>query len=142
MNDYVDITLLKGKGDANSFTISAWANPSVSDGTQDGLICINQDFGTFMRHTSETLTFWVNAATVTSGISVDEWAFWTGTYDGTTMRLFKDGVLAGSAAATAPDLSGSNLYRIADGNGNELWNGLIDDVRIYGRVLSAAEVSD
>ena len=67
-----------------------------------------------------------------------------GTYDGSTIQLFVDGVLADSVSApgalnttTAPLYIGAHDAS-ADQN---TFNGLIDEVRFYDRALSADEVA-
>jgi hypothetical protein len=70
----------------------------------------------------------------------DKWHFIALTYDGTTANLYADGVLVAS------DARNWNLvpYRCYIGeqvnNASEYWNGYVDDVRIYNRALSAAEI--
>jgi hypothetical protein len=63
------------------------------------------------------------------------------TYDGTTAKLYADGTLRTSAAKTwnlVPALAyiGRQVNTAA-----EYWNGSIDDVRLYSRVLSDNEVA-
>lgn len=71
-----------------------------------------------------------------------KWHFIAGTYDGTAMRLFVDGVQAaerpatGDITPTSSDLViGQNSEIVAD-----IYKGIIDDIRIYNRALSPAEV--
>jgi hypothetical protein len=72
---------------------------------------------------------------------VDVWHHIALTYDGTTARLYADGVEVASAAKNW------NLVRRQARIGqqvneyNEFWNGAIDDVRIYSQTLSPAEVA-
>ena len=72
------------------------------------------------------------------------WIHIAGTYDGTTVRLYYNGALQGSVAWTGT-IAANNL---AVGIGGpptldtaRLFKGAIDDVRIYNRALSAAEVA-
>jgi len=70
------------------------------------------------------------------------WHLLVGTYDGTTLKIYVDGLLQGQATNTFTiavnaffkigwdDLSGYNRY----------FNGKIDDVRIYNRAINAQEV--
>ena len=61
------------------------------------------------------------------------------TYDGTTIRLYVEGVLVGSGTGT----HGSNNNPLLFGRWTpaaEYWNGLIDEVRIYNRTLTLAEI--
>lgn len=68
------------------------------------------------------------------------------TYDGTTMRLYKDGVEVGSLAKTGGINANDEVETWIGGNPNDAnsrpWKGLIADVRIYQKALSANEVND
>ena len=63
------------------------------------------------------------------------------TYDGTTLRLYVNGVLANSAAITGT-LASSN-YPLTIGGDTlyaQYFKGSVDEVRIYNRALSQTEV--
>jgi hypothetical protein len=64
-----------------------------------------------------------------------------GTYDGSTLRLFVNGVQVASTPVSGPIGSSSGPVRIG---GNNLWGeffqGRIDEVRIYNRALTPAEI--
>jgi concanavalin A-like lectin/glucanase superfamily protein/PASTA domain-containing protein/Big-like domain-containing protein len=74
------------------------------------------------------------------------WTHLAVTYDGTTLRLYVNGVLrssltasGGIAASTAPlRIGGNTVFSVP---GTEYFAGLIDEVRIYNRALSAAEIT-
>ncbi|MFC6527646.1 LamG domain-containing protein [Nonomuraea rubra] len=63
------------------------------------------------------------------------------TYDGTTLRLYVNGVLTSERTAGGPIRTDNGVLRIG---GNSLWgeyfNGLIDEVRIYNRALNAVQI--
>src|SRR5436190_7785211 len=61
------------------------------------------------------------------------------TYDGTTSRLYVDGVLVGSATG-AHTTNNNPLIFGRWTPAAEYWNGLIDEVRIYNRTLTQAEI--
>ena len=77
---------------------------------------------------------------------LSQWVHVAGTYDGGSIRLYVNGGLIGSVAASGtllrdgrPLLIGGG-HNDATGAASETFNGWIDDVRIYNRALSAAEV--
>jgi Concanavalin A-like lectin/glucanases superfamily/Domain of unknown function (DUF1929)/Bacterial Ig domain/Purple acid Phosphatase, N-terminal domain len=76
-----------------------------------------------------------------TALALNTWSHLAGTYDGTTMRLYVNGVQVASKARTGALTSSTSPLRIG---GNAAWgeyfSGLIDDVRVYNRALSAAEV--
>ena len=79
-----------------------------------------------------------------SPAALNEWAHLVETFDGTTVKLYVNGALSTSGTASgftantgAPLLIGSSDY----GSGpTEPFPGLIDEVAVYNRVLSATEV--
>ena len=74
---------------------------------------------------------------------LNAWSHVAATYDGAALRLYVDGAPAGSTAVTGSMAVTSGVLRIG---GNNLWNewfsGLIDEVRIYDRALSQAEIQE
>ncbi len=71
------------------------------------------------------------------------WYHLVGIWDGKEAHLYVDGKLVGSAEATSIKASTIELYigmRPQDG-GKNYFNGIIDEVRIYDRVLTKAEVN-
>ena len=77
----------------------------------------------------------------------DTWYHITGTYDGTQLILYVDGESVGSTEATGtinvtPDpVCIGNLVNAAGSSQNEFWSGVLDEVRIWDRALSADEVT-
>jgi hypothetical protein len=77
----------------------------------------------------------------TSALASNAWSHLAATYDGTTLRLFVNGNQVSSKAAAGSIVASSGALRIG---GNKVWGeyfkGLIDEVRVYNRALSAAEI--
>jgi hypothetical protein len=76
-----------------------------------------------------------------SGLATGSWSHLAGTWDGSTLRLYVNGTqVASRAVSGTATTSDRPLYL----GGNQVWgewySGLIDDVRVYSRALSAAEV--
>jgi regulation of enolase protein 1 (concanavalin A-like superfamily) len=61
------------------------------------------------------------------------------TYDGTTVRLYVGGALAGSAAGAHITNNNPLLFGHWVPSG-EYWNGLVDEVRLYSRTLTQGEI--
>lgn len=83
-------------------------------------------------------------ATGTTSIDDTNWHLLTGVYDGSKVYMYVDGNLEASTTLTNVTTASSSYdFEIGgncNGHGGIFWNGLIDDVRIYRRALSAAEV--
>jgi hypothetical protein len=86
-----------------------------------------------------TKTLIASSGTLSAGV----WVHVVATYDGSTMRLYKDGVLAGSLAASGSINTNSSVPLWIGSNpvGGNVFDGVIDEVRIYNRSLSAAEIA-
>jgi chitodextrinase len=77
--------------------------------------------------------------------SVDDgnWHYVTGRYDGSALSIWVDGVLENSRSAPGLTLSSSNYHAEFGGHCNGYsypFNGTLDDVRIYRRPLTQAEI--
>lgn len=71
------------------------------------------------------------------------WHHFVGTWDGTTMRMYMDGVEGDNAPYTNTLVSSEyplHIGRNAPPTGAEYFPGSLDDVRVYNRALSATEV--
>jgi hypothetical protein len=69
------------------------------------------------------------------------WHFIALTYDGTTAKLYADGVLKTSAAKSW-NLVHNACNIGAFVNASDFWKGSVDDVRIYNKALSATQISN
>lgn len=138
-NDSIEISSVPALN--GTFTYSAWINLNSTPG---GTVSI-ADKGSNLRNLEILgggyLSFWTgfNAQTTTT-VSTSIWHHVVGLYDGTTTRLYVDGVLSNSATGTASSDS-ANTLSIGGFGGARYFPGKIDEVRIYSRALSADEIS-
>jgi hypothetical protein len=72
-----------------------------------------------------------------------EWYFICGTYDGSYVKIYTNGVLSTSISTTVvPGIYTSTSTQIGFMNySTRYWNGAIDELRIYNRALSAGEIN-
>ena len=72
---------------------------------------------------------------------LNAWSHLATTFDGSNQRLFVNGVLVNTTAATGLLAQTTASFRIG---GNSVWgewfHGAIDDMRVYARALSATEI--
>jgi hypothetical protein len=78
-----------------------------------------------------------------TAVGLDEWHHVAGTFDGANINLYVDGVLDINVTTTEP--IGANEANVLIGENPEsagrYWDGLIDEVVIYNRALSDAEIA-
>ena len=140
----------------DQFTVEAWINPErfvSSDQWKFGPIILSKYAGnwkgfvlqlqdntgnpTLMISTPEV---WVRAASL-APVKTGKWSHIAGTYDGKTAKIYADGVLAGSAEAELTHDEGISLI-IGKGSwfDGAYFTGVIDEVKMYSRALSADEI--
>ena len=137
--------------------VDNWADPLVSDGW-DEIVSKGDDEGNFdiIRWSkTDTMGFYVAGATAVRGVTAvkdGQWHLVTGVYDNPagTLSLYIDGVLDASATCDPDLVIGVNTANVringlhipGDPSYDEVRHidGTIDDVRIYNRALSAADV--
>ena len=82
-----------------------------------------------------------NDIRATAQVPLATWTHLAATYDGSVLALYVNGVQAATLIASGSIISSTGALRIG---GNTIWgeyfNGLIDEVRIYSRALSATEI--
>lgn len=139
---------------ANSFSVSAWVKRrDTATGNQTIINNWNSVLGSgwVLRFSNNKIAFTLkdqndNARTgATSGdyTSTSDWYHITATYNGTAsgFNIYVNGQSVGiiTADATIGDPSYSTAMIGARINPDSYFNGLIDEVRVYSRVLSASE---
>ena len=134
---------------ASGMTLEAWINPTAASGTRDVLIKEGTNLDLYnlyarnWRGRPESNVYAGGANRVAEGATLptNTWSHLAGTYDGTTLRLYVNGVQVASAAYSGTIGTSSGPLRIG---GNSLWGeyfqGAIDEVRIYNRALTALEI--
>jgi prepilin-type N-terminal cleavage/methylation domain-containing protein len=142
-NDYVNI------GSLGSFptqgTISFWMNATVLANYPNALTTYYNGGNTSIRFEQSGSNFYsydgINQNYFTTGLAENTWYFITFTWNvsiNNETAYFNGNKVSssgGSFPATIPD------FVIGEGfNTSRYWNGLIDDVRVYNRALSATEI--
>jgi hypothetical protein len=76
----------------------------------------------------------------TTIVNTGNWFHAAATYDGSTVKIYVNGVLESTTARSGTITAGAKNIGSSSGGGSEYFNGTIDNVKIYNRALSAAEV--
>lgn len=88
------------------------------------------------------LTDWSHHLQADTALPTGRWAQIAGTFDGLTMRIYVDGAERGRMSRPGPVMP--NQFNLCLGNYEEghqaYFKGLLDEVKVYGRAMSADEV--
>ena len=132
---------------AGAFTISTWlktsSSPTVNPIYDFGTRNTNQNFDLYINSTGKlTGNFWTGVGIAQSSTTVNtgNWVFGTVTYDGTYTRIYVNGILEGTSTANTANIV-ANLHVIGNDGGTTYYNGMLDEMGIWNRALSADEVS-
>lgn len=147
--------------DPQYFTVSTWIRPLTFASGKDPsswLVCKNgdemtdghysllisrQNLGAYMNiggGRDNLYSVWSHDNPIHAG----EWSHVAMTYDGTDLKVYCNGRLAGVSTVNAQRTTGAGLLRIgkrSDGYAQS-FSGFMDDVRLYNRALSAGEIND
>jgi len=146
-NDYVSIPDGILPSTQRYFTLDAWVYPNDTNdrivfyaGASMGEYQMDIWGGTFRFSVKLTDANWYNA---TFAASSGRWVHLVGVRRNTTTELWVDGVLRTTLNVPALDLFTTSGYHSSIGaynRGARFWNGLIDEVEIFNRDLSLAEI--
>lgn len=127
-------------------TISVWALLRAATGGDQYIVCL------WSQAQSKAISLGVRAGQLsawkwgpvqlvgTTAPAVGGWHHLAYTYDGTTHRLYLDGRQVDMSTA-APDAATLDHAQFGAYAGGSLFNGLLDDLRIYDVALSAAQIA-
>jgi hypothetical protein len=158
-NDYVQIPNDPASFESPHVTVSAWVNATtpgittyvVAKGIQ-GRTAASYALYTGDRGGLQFYVFngtrWAMSPSPGTGVWNGEWHHTVGTFDGSVVRLYVDGVQVGTGTNTDVWIA----YELPDGNDLSIgaywipdgfhFNGLIDEVAIWTRALTADEIAD
>jgi hypothetical protein len=162
INDYVNLGDLDVIVGSNPFTIAGWVNPNLISGSNREILAKASGTNSNQNQVSIRLTsagkfqggfsngsVTGNTITGASTIPLSTWSFLVFSWDGTTnpagMKLYVNGALDATRQSTCSSIQNLNYPAFIGAYSNagsplNYFSGLIDDVRIYNRVLSASEI--
>ncbi len=142
----------------NVITMSVWVNPDTITGGNEYLVSkplYNHWYGypyaeyALRINPDGTIGCWVsnydNILDSNTAISSGSWSLITCTYDGSEEKVYIDGVLDNSLSISEPIQASTQDLAIGSRsttNPGESFQGTMDDVEIYNRVLSDSDVAD
>jgi fibronectin type 3 domain-containing protein len=151
VNDWVTIPDANALDLTTAMTLEAWVRPSALVADWTSVVFKEQSGNYAYALYANTGTSRPSANAVTGGtdhdirgtaaLPLNAWTHLAATYDGANLRLYVGGVLVGTQVATGSIVTSTGVLHLG---GNLVWGewfqGLIDEVRIYNRALTQAEV--
>ncbi len=146
VNDWVTIDDVADLRLTTAMTIEAWVNPSSVSNWRTVIMKERAGELAYALYSSgqnrPSAYLLGGSATSPSAITVNTWTHLAATYDATTIRLYVNGVQRATAARTNALAASAGALRLG---GNSIWGewfaGRLDDVRIYDKALTAAQVT-
>lgn len=133
-------------------SLEAWVNPSAYVGY--AIIVMKANHGGWSNgygltiDSDNTLDFhpnyWGSRLKTTYTLPLNQWTHVAGTFDGTTARVYINGVLHSSKAMSSGIPVNTNVLEIGGDVGipSYSFSGLIDEVRVWNRTLTEAEIQE
>ena len=144
-NDYITC----GNQNYSIFTAEAWVCPSVTNMDQAIISTLNESTLTgFEIHISTSgypcvtlrnSSAWLDVLSPNLAKSGD-WIHIAATFDGTTVKLYENGIQVASGTVSY-NVGSSTLTLGKRSSGSLLYNGKLDEVRIWNTVRSVSEIS-
>ncbi len=121
----------------NNLSVSVWLKKT---GTTGIYFIMCDDFGIWTMGTNAGMAISLpNTSSASGVIAPDEWVHLVGTYDGTNIKVYINGML--KETKNHPGTIASWVGNLKLGKfDTEYWSGSVDDLFIYNKVLSQSEV--
>jgi len=126
----------------NAITVTAWVKIESTANLRYFITVSNNDWALFQDVSNDIgLAISLPAtASASATITTGNWVFIAGTFDGTDIKFYVNGVLEDTTNHPGTLPAGNDLQLGAFGT--DYWAGSLDEIRIYNRVLSASEIND
>jgi hypothetical protein len=132
----------------DGITISAWVNPTARTNWRtvvlkeaDGLAYALYAANDVLKPAGYINVFGDTDVTAPTDLELNVWTHLAFTFDGQVMRLYVNGTEVSTTAVTGVTAVSNGPLRIG---GNSVWGeyfrGIIDEVRVYNRALTSAEI--
>jgi len=159
INDYIRVADSASLDITGNITIESWIRPAViiNSANSNARIVDKQnayyllfDYPSADGRLRLTLRIggnYVNVSSIKNSWNADQWYHIVGTYDGSEMKVYVDGVLENSTPMTGSiEASDYELFfgtrAVSNVPTNMFFNGLIDEVKIYSRALDSIEITE
>jgi hypothetical protein len=149
--DYIEVADSSSLDITSELTVSAWVNKGTMTGTPNLRYIVGK--GTGWKDEPYMLTYVVSNDRwyfqiydgvdnrLVSTPALSGWHLVTGVFDGSSVSLYVDGVLADSMSFSATTLAVNDKSLVICGHAaSRYFDGLLDDIRVYPVALNAGDV--
>ena len=141
----------------NKLTISAWLYPTSFTGWSSAVQKTSSEdwadgFGLIHNSGDGTnITFYINTALNGEGrasvaLDLDSWNHIVGVYNGSSVQIYKNGVLSGSSLFSTDVINSNQALNIgndvSDASYSDVWEGNLDEVKLWDRALNDQEIAN
>ncbi|WP_270888226.1 LamG-like jellyroll fold domain-containing protein [Pedococcus sp. 5OH_020] len=150
VNDRVDIADSTSLGLTSGMTLEAWVRPTTTSGWRSVLVKERPGGRAYSLYSSDASSHPSSVLRLKSDVAVagpavlpvGTWSHVASTYDGVTHRLYVNGLQVAAVPRSGKIGTSAKPLRIGGNTiAGEWFSGAIDEVRVYNRALSAAEVA-
>jgi len=148
VNDWVTVNDSSSLDLTGAMTLEAWVRPSALGGAdgavqgaagRDGVHAVCESGHS--RPVGQVFVGSERNAVGSAGLALNVLSHLAATYDGSSLRLYVNGALVSTTAVTGSMVASTGVLRLG---GNSVWGewfaGVIDEVRVYNRTLTQAQV--
>jgi hypothetical protein len=124
-----NVSLPKILSSQTQFTFSAWIY--AQSGARYFISEWSNNQGAFLQVVGDSVVqFYINGVMAQKPVTLNQWHYVVGTYNGTTLSLWVDGGSPTSVTASAPVWPNQNTYLGDRSDNQRTFYGLIDEVRV------------
>ena len=150
VDDYVDCGGDAALSPTHAVSLEAWVHPTATPGAGEAGIVGKRYASYVLTYYTDGRVWWYisgGGSNCKAVVPAGAWHHVVGTFDGKGLRLYVDGRLAASAEAKRGLVGTAGQFRMGNSSGDKQFTkgahfqGMLDEVRLYGRALAADEVA-
>jgi len=147
-NDYVTIPHSTALNPSAQVSVEAWIKPEAlpAAGAFSAIAAKRESYALQLNGPRLEFTIMQNGTrrrlqAPVGAVAVGQTYHVVGTYDGSTTRLYLNGVQVATGALTGAIGPATNSFNIASWSTNEFFRGTVDEVAVYNNTISAARIA-
>jgi hypothetical protein len=151
IDDYLEFSHF-GAFNSPQITITGWFNSDILSDTSHGIVSKAYNIAPYFAiwtQSDNTLAYeWANPVSTfdkvvsTASLTTNKWIHFAVVHNGTTVRIYLNGRLNASATSSLSYAvtHNTNTFRVGALHAGFVFNGKLDEIRIYNRTLSAQQI--